>query len=143
MYILKFFVHGIQKVGKSTRSICGTGRGRQGSHDSDPLLSEEGGGYQAVVEDPQLVRSLTAAYVSYDHSGWAIHSCLLNLAIYFSLAVVAFSFVFEKWPISDSIYFSTVVFTTVGMLQNSMSLSYQFDGRNLTPLLSIVSEFRR
>ena len=126
MYILQFFVHGIQKVGRSTRSICGSGRGRRGSHDSDPLLSEEGGGYQAVAEDPQAVRNLTATYVSYDQSGWAIRSCLFNLAIYFSLAVVAFSFVFEKWPISDSIYFATVVFTTVGMSQNSMSFSCHF-----------------
>jgi hypothetical protein len=116
MYILKFFIHGIQKVGKSTISICGSGRGRLGRHDSDPLLSEEMSGYQAV-EDPQSARSLTASYVSYDHSTSSIRSGLFNLAIYFALAVVAFSFVFEKWPISDSIYFATVVFTTVGMSQ--------------------------
>jgi hypothetical protein len=124
-YILKFFVRKIQKLATATRSISGSGRGRQGSHDSDPLLSEEGGGYQAV-EDPHSQRSLTAAYVSYDHSAWALRSSLFNLAIYFALAVVAFSFVFEKWPITDSVYFAAVVFTTVGMPQNSVSLSYHF-----------------
>jgi hypothetical protein len=125
MFIIQFFVHGIQKAGKATWSIWGSGHGRRGSHDSDPLLSEEGSSYQAV-EDPQAARSLTAAYVTYDHSRRAIRTCLFNLAIYIALAVVAYSFVFEKWPIADSIYFATVVFTTVGMSQNSMSLSCHF-----------------
>jgi hypothetical protein len=111
-------------VGRSTGSIIWGSR--RGSHDSDPLLSEDASGYQAVAEEPPSEGGLTAPYVCYDHSHWAIRSCLFNLAIYYSLAVVAFSFVFEKWPISDSIYFATVVFTTVGMSQNNMRLSYHF-----------------
>ena len=34
--------------------------------------------------------------------------------LYISLAVVAFSFLFERWSIVDSIYFATTTFTTTG-----------------------------
>mmetsp|Transcript_1590 Transcript_1590/g.2852 ORF Transcript_1590/g.2852 Transcript_1590/m.2852 type:complete len:410 (+) Transcript_1590:127-1356(+) len=41
---------------------------------------------------------------------WYSFYCFL----YISLAVVAFSFLFEKWSIVDSIYFATTTFTTTG-----------------------------
>lgn len=34
--------------------------------------------------------------------------------LYISFAVVAFSFLFERWSIVDSIYFATTTFTTTG-----------------------------
>lgn len=39
---------------------------------------------------------------------------LFNLALYYLAAVIAFSFLWEKWTIIDSVYFATVTFTSVG-----------------------------
>lgn len=43
-----------------------------------------------------------------------LRMCAWYTASYLCLAVVAYSFVFEKWSIVDSIYFATVTFTTTG-----------------------------
>jgi potassium channel subfamily K len=40
--------------------------------------------------------------------------CLVAIFAYLGVAVLAYSLVFEKWPIVDSIYFATVTFTTIG-----------------------------
>lgn len=40
--------------------------------------------------------------------------CLFYLGGYFVIAVVSFSYVFEKWSIIDSLYFSVSLLTTVG-----------------------------
>lgn len=58
--------------------------------------------------------SLSGEYEDFNHSTSALKLCLLHMAIYFSLSVIVFSFLVEKWPIVDSIYFATLVFTTVG-----------------------------
>jgi hypothetical protein len=49
---------------------------------------------------------------------WYSFYCFL----YISLAVVAFSFLFEKWSIVDSIYFATTTFTTTGFGDKVSSL---------------------
>ena len=61
-------------------------------------------------------RSLTI-----DFGGFAFSSSQRDIAwytlyclIYIALAVVAFSFVFEKWTFIDSIYFAITTFITVG-----------------------------
>lgn len=40
--------------------------------------------------------------------------CLLALLAYLAVSVIAFSFIFEKWSIIDSMYFAVVTFTTIG-----------------------------
>ena len=40
--------------------------------------------------------------------------CFLALLAYLVISVIAFSFVFEKWSIIDSMYFAVVTFTTIG-----------------------------
>lgn len=51
--------------------------------------------------------------VNFDMSmGWK--KALLGIMLYLILGVIAYSFVFEKWNIEDSLYFSIVTFTTIG-----------------------------
>jgi Ion channel len=45
---------------------------------------------------------------------FSILDCFLALVIYLFVSVVAFSFVFEKWTVIDSMYFAVVTFTTIG-----------------------------
>jgi hypothetical protein len=68
-------------------------------------------------------RNLTAAFISYGKSNLALYTSLSNLAVYFALAIAAFSYGFEHWPITDSLYFATVVFTTVGTSKNDKLLT--------------------
>lgn len=59
--------------------------------------------------------SLTAGdYEDFYHSWDAIWVCLFHAVVYYTVAVVAFSFLVEKWPIIDSLYFATTIFTTIG-----------------------------
>lgn len=48
------------------------------------------------------------------HSPWASRFCTIYMSLYMLLSVVAYSFVFEKWSIVNSLYFATTVFTSVG-----------------------------
>jgi hypothetical protein len=60
-------------------------------------------------------RSFTAGdYEDFYHSWDAIWVCLFHAVVYYTVAVVAFSFLVEKWPIIDSLYFATTIFTTIG-----------------------------
>ena len=43
-----------------------------------------------------------------------LHICALYALTYVAIAIVAYSFVFEKWSIVDSVYFAVSTFTTVG-----------------------------
>ena len=54
---------------------------------------------------------------SYDHAlhrGRMLFRCQLAIIAYLLTGVVAFSRIFERWPIADALYFSVVTFTTVG-----------------------------
>lgn len=58
--------------------------------------------------EPSLTRD-------YEQGVWSpLQSCLFYVFIYFASAVIAYSYVFEKWPIVDSLYFAVATFTTVG-----------------------------
>ena len=58
--------------------------------------------------------TLTQDFTDFMHSKSMYTMCILNLAVYLVVAVVAYSFVFEQWSIIDSIYFACITFTTVG-----------------------------
>jgi Ion channel len=52
--------------------------------------------------------------VSFFDSSEGVLFGLFNLALFYLAAVIAFSFLWEKWTIIDSVYFATVTFTSVG-----------------------------
>lgn len=87
-----------------------------GSRHMDPVLSSNDAnrGYCSIETPPTL--SLGDDFEDFGHSYQALRLCLLHLALYYGLAVLAFSFVFEQWKVIDSVYFSTATFTTVGRL---------------------------
>jgi hypothetical protein len=58
--------------------------------------------------------SLTDHYEDFYHSFDAIWVCFFHAVVYYTIAGVGFSFLVEKWPIIDSLYFATTIFTTVG-----------------------------
>ncbi|KAL7566722.1 hypothetical protein ACA910_017778 [Epithemia clementina (nom. ined.)] len=59
--------------------------------------------------------SLTSGYTDYLHSSNALRLVLMHGIIYYTLAVILYSFVLDtKWTIIDSLYFATVLFTTIG-----------------------------
>ena len=65
--------------------------------------------------DGQDTPSLTREFSNFDSVGGnALRLCGCYMAIYIVIAVIAFSYVFEKWTIIDSIYFAVSTFTTCG-----------------------------
>jgi hypothetical protein len=67
------------------------------------------------ARSPESRASLTAGdYEDFYHSWDAIWVCLFHAVVYYTVAVVSFSFLVEKWPIIDSLYFATTIFTTIG-----------------------------
>jgi hypothetical protein len=67
---------------------------------------------QQPIIDPEAP-SLTLGDFS-DTTLDVFYLCTVYLSTYIFIAVLAFSFVFEKWPIIDSVYFAVSTFTTVG-----------------------------
>ena len=57
---------------------------------------------------------ITKGFVDAAHSSWASRFCTAYISIYMLLSVVAYSFIFEKWSIVNSLYFATTTFTSVG-----------------------------
>jgi len=54
---------------------------------------------------------------SFDHAlhrGRMLFRCQIAILMYMLTGVIAFSRIFERWPIIDALYFSVVTFTTVG-----------------------------
>lgn len=90
-------------------------RGGTGSEES-PLLSE------SARRERDFWRfhldkgaSLTGEFVSFEGSSRALKLCFLAILVYFAVAIVAFSEIFQPdWTFIDSLYFSVVTFTTVG-----------------------------
>lgn len=58
--------------------------------------------------------SLSSSYDKALHKYRILFRCQLAILAYMAVGVVAFSWIFEKWPVVDSLYFSVVTFTTVG-----------------------------
>jgi hypothetical protein len=71
------------------------------------------------IYDPtfsETAHSLTQDYhgFTFEHSSGAVNLCLFYSLTFVSMSIIAFSFIFEKWSILDSVYFAVVTFTTVG-----------------------------
>jgi hypothetical protein len=64
--------------------------------------SSSGGGDASTQQE---IPSLTGAFRSLENRSIVLN-CFLYLIIYMTIAVVAYSFVLEKWTIIDSLYFA-------------------------------------
>lgn len=60
----------------------------------------------------QHQRSLTAEFEDYEHSDNAMRTGLKHILVYYVLTLILFSFVVEKWPIVDSLYYASVLVGT-------------------------------
>jgi hypothetical protein len=67
-----------------------------------------------VHQPPPQRRGFSVGFDNYFETSQGVSLACLHVAIYYVLAVVAYSFVFEKWTVIDSVYFATVTFTTIG-----------------------------
>ena len=77
------------------------------------LLGNKGG----LLGDEQTVESSAPIADEFDFhhlTKFSRRECLFVIAGYLLLGVIAYSYIFEDWPIIDSVYFSVVTFTTVG-----------------------------
>lgn len=86
-------------------------RDSDGQYDEIPSNDEEHPGLHASSSRDH---SLTREYEDFSHSWSALRLCLYHAIVYYAIAVFALSFILYKWPIIDSLYFATVVFTTIG-----------------------------
>jgi potassium channel subfamily K len=68
----------------------------------------------SVGESEQEIPSLTSEFVASEADMEVLKLCLFYTSIYMGVSVIAFSFVFEKWTIIDSLYFAVSTFTTCG-----------------------------
>jgi potassium channel subfamily K len=65
-------------------------------------------------ETEQEIPSLTSEFVASEADMEVLKLCLFYTVIYMGISVIAFSFVFERWTIIDSLYFAVSTFTTCG-----------------------------
>lgn len=61
-------------------------------------------------DQPSVTKDLDNIEIDYE----LLRMCAVYTSIYVSIAVIAFSFIFENWTIIDSMYFAVATFTTVG-----------------------------
>jgi potassium channel subfamily K len=74
------------------------------------LSSQDG----SLPADEQDIPSLTSEFAPSEADMNVLKLCLIYTSIYMGISVIAFSFVFEKWTIIDSLYFAVSTFTTCG-----------------------------
>jgi hypothetical protein len=65
-------------------------------------------------DDGESTPSLTSGFNGAFVDGEVLLLCTMYTAIYIVIAVIAYSYVFERWTIIDSIYFAVSTFTTCG-----------------------------
>jgi len=63
------------------------------------------------VRTPVQYKTIAESFLDLDVTVW---DGIFAILVYLSFGVVAYSFVFEKWSIVDSLYFSVVTFSSVG-----------------------------
>jgi potassium channel subfamily K len=68
----------------------------------------------SLLADEQEIPSLTSEFAPSEADLEVLKLCLFYTSIYMVVSVIAFSFVFEKWTIIDSLYFAVSTFTTCG-----------------------------
>lgn len=129
MYIFQGLVQVATFSFKALQSCCSRCRqeepksANQNVGESSPLLSSEKRNESEdeltidslpLDAEEQTQHSLTAEFESFSKSMEAVKICLIHTTLYYTLAIVGYSFLVEKWSIIDSLYFSTTIFTTIG-----------------------------
>jgi hypothetical protein len=122
MFLLHSCLDSIQKC--FSWSHCDHHNRKDRDDDQIPIVDEhtplERGAARTVPlvvhNPPTHKRGFSLGFVSFFDSSEGIVFGLLNLVLYYLAAIIAFSFLWEKWTIIDSVYFATVTFTSVGEL---------------------------
>jgi Ion channel len=65
-------------------------------------------------QEPAANASLSAGLQDFASSNKALALFFVHVIIYYSLAVICFSFLVDKFSVIDSLYFATVLFLTIG-----------------------------
>ncbi len=85
-------------------------------HEQPPVRREES--IRLISESSDSIGgnepSFTARYEDFAHSFSAVKLCCFHATIYYVSAVLGYSFLVEDFRIIDSLYFGSVLFTTVG-----------------------------
>ena len=71
--------------------------------------------------------SFTAQYEDFAHSYSAVKLCCFHATIYYVCAVLGYSFLVEDFSIINSLYFGSVLFTTVGFGVRSLEFAKMID----------------
>lgn len=82
--------------------------------DDDSALIEEIPLISTEHREYGTIGGFTSGYVDWSHSHESVSNALWAFGAYILVAIVGYSYVFEKWSILDSMYFAVTVFTTVG-----------------------------
>ncbi|GAX21292.1 potassium channel subfamily K member 16 [Fistulifera solaris] len=97
-------VDGLSRV---IRSMLRFGRS---DHPIDATENEE----STLLRRSSYTPSLSDTYEGFEQSFTAFQLCIFHVICYYLIAVLCFSYFFENWTIIDSLYFATVLFTTIG-----------------------------
>lgn len=84
------------------------------SLETTPLLLLAANDGAVVNAVDQQAPSLTSEYMNVEHSSRILWLFLLHALIYYTLAVIGFSYIVQSWTIIDSLYYGTVLFCTIG-----------------------------
>ena len=97
MYIVNGFLRTLLYIGRGFRTIFQAMiSGTSSSEESLPILQNQ--------------QSLTSDFEDYEHSLQTVRTCLKHVLLYYTVAVVAFTFFLEPdWSVIDSLYFATVL----------------------------------
>lgn len=119
MHIIHAFLHftslGARKVGSIFPCEDEENQQKHGG----PVLSAAAAATTAderssLLRHAEIQHSLTSEYEDFSHSYAALRLCLYHVVVYYTLAVLGFSYFVEDWTIIQSFYFATVVCTTIG-----------------------------
>jgi hypothetical protein len=83
------------------------------------IFIDEDAEYEEVVDETMdgeaRYTSLTrgTGFRNFAHSHRAVRLCIFHGLCYYALAILGFSVLVENWSVLDSVYFATVVFTTM------------------------------
>lgn len=117
MKFLDPIVNPVVNTTKKTASLIGIGGGSdEDARENSPLLqsdSDASSGSETPTATAPLP-SLSEEYKTFMRSRNVLLFCAFHMLIFYSVAVIAYSFYFERWNIIDSLYFATVTFLTIG-----------------------------
>jgi hypothetical protein len=97
-------------VENMSRVIRNTLRRGRTDHHNETTESEE----STLLRRSSYTPSLSGTYEGFEQSFTAFQLCIFHVICYYIIAVLCFSYFFENWTIIDSLYFATVLFTTIG-----------------------------